>query len=59
MMRYMVDERYPASAEERSAAKYANHKLLDYDAMRAKVKKLVEKPDKDVTKLPRAEKETL
>ena len=26
--------------------------------MRAKVKKLVEKPDKDVTKLPRAEKET-
>jgi hypothetical protein len=25
--------------------------------MRAKVKKLVEKPDKDVTKLPRAEKE--
>lgn len=32
-------------------------KLLDYDALRAKVKKLVEKPDKDVTKLPRAEKE--
>lgn len=26
--------------------------------MRAKVKKLVEKPDKDPTKLPRAEKET-
>jgi hypothetical protein len=26
--------------------------------MRAKVKKLVEKPDKDATKLPRAEKET-
>lgn len=38
--------------------KKRNHKLLDYDAMRAKVKKLVEKPDKDVTKLPRAEKET-
>ncbi|KAI9796179.1 MAG: BAR adaptor protein Hob3 [Candelina submexicana] len=37
--------------------KKRNHKLLDYDAMRAKVKKLVEKPDKDVTKLPRAEKE--
>lgn len=26
--------------------------------MRAKVKKLVEKPDKDVTKLPRAERDT-
>jgi hypothetical protein len=38
--------------------KKRNHKLLDYDALRAKVKKLVEKPDKDVTKLPRAEKET-
>lgn len=38
--------------------KKRNNKLLDYDAMRAKVKKLVEKPDKDVTKLPRAEKET-
>ncbi|KAF2841686.1 putative BAR adaptor protein [Patellaria atrata CBS 101060] len=34
------------------------NKQLDYDAMRAKVKKLTEKPDKDVTKLPRAEKET-
>ena len=37
--------------------KKRNHKLLDYDSMRSKVKKLVEKPDKDVTKLPRAEKE--
>jgi len=37
--------------------KKRGHKLLDYDALRAKVKKLVEKPDKDVTKLPRAEKE--
>jgi len=37
--------------------KKRNHKLLDYDSMRAKVKKLVEKPDKDVAKLPRAEKE--
>lgn len=37
--------------------KKRQNKLLDYDAMRAKVKKLVEKPDKDVTKLPRAEKE--
>ncbi|KAG2412691.1 reduced viability upon starvation protein [Aspergillus terreus] len=38
--------------------KKRNHKLLDYDAMRAKVKRLVEKPDKDATKLPRAERET-
>jgi bridging integrator 3 len=37
--------------------KKRNHKLLDYDAMRSKVKRLVDKPDKDVTKLPRAEKE--
>ncbi|OAL30652.1 protein hob3 [Fonsecaea nubica] len=37
--------------------KKRNNKLLDYDSMRSKVKKLVEKPDKDVTKLPRAEKE--
>ncbi|KAK3716784.1 BAR adaptor protein Hob3 [Vermiconidia calcicola] len=33
-------------------------KMLDYDAMRAKVKKLTEKPDKDPGKLPRTEKET-
>lgn len=38
--------------------KKRNHKLLDYDAMRSKVKKLVEKPDKDATKLPRTERET-
>lgn len=38
--------------------KKRNHKLLDYDATRAKVKKLVEKPDKDPTKLPRAERES-
>ncbi|KAI9677512.1 MAG: BAR adaptor protein Hob3 [Caeruleum heppii] len=37
--------------------KKRNNKLLDYDALRARVKKLAEKPDKDVTKLPRAEKE--
>ncbi|KAH8602464.1 protein hob3, partial [Bisporella sp. PMI_857] len=37
--------------------KKRNNKMIDYDAMRAKVKKLAEKPDKDVTKLPRAEKE--
>jgi hypothetical protein len=45
-------------ADKQLGIKKRNHKLLDYDAMRAKVKKLVEKPDKDVTKLPRAEKET-
>jgi amphiphysin len=38
--------------------KKRNHKLLDYDAMRSKVKRLVEKPDKDATKLPRTERET-
>ncbi|CAK1365749.1 unnamed protein product [Cercospora beticola] len=38
--------------------KKRNHKMLDYDAMRSKVKKLVEKPDKDPSKLPRTEKET-
>jgi len=38
--------------------KKRNHKLLDYDATRAKVKKLVEKPDKDPAKLPRAERES-
>lgn len=37
--------------------KKRNHKLLDFDSMRSKVKRLVDKPDKDVTKLPRAEKE--
>ncbi|CAM1502683.1 Fc.00g074590.m01.CDS01 [Cosmosporella sp. VM-42] len=37
--------------------KKRSHKLLDYDALRAKVKRLVEKPDKDATKLPRTEKE--
>lgn len=37
--------------------KKRNHKLLDYDQMRAKVKKLVEKPDNDPGKLPRTEKE--
>lgn len=37
--------------------KKRNNKLLDYDALRARVRKLVDKPDKDATKLPRAEKE--
>ncbi|KAK7184292.1 BAR adaptor protein Hob3 [Paraphaeosphaeria minitans] len=34
-----------------------DHKALDYDRTRAQVKKLTDKPDKDVTKLPRAEKD--
>jgi len=37
--------------------KKRNHKMLDYDSMRSKVKRLVEKPDKDPAKLPRTEKE--
>ena len=37
--------------------KKRNHKMMDYDAMRAKVRKLTEKPDKDPNKLPRAERE--
>lgn len=37
--------------------KKRSHKLLDYDALRARVKRLVEKPDKDATKLPRTERE--
>ncbi|KAK3117323.1 BAR adaptor protein Hob3 [Teratosphaeriaceae sp. CCFEE 6253] len=37
--------------------KKRNNKLLDYDAVRAKVRKLTEKPDKDPSKLPRTEKE--
>lgn len=37
--------------------KKRQHKMLDYDSMRAKVKKLTEKPDKDPGKLPRTEKE--
>lgn len=47
----------PDTTSLRQGIKKRGHKLLDYDALRAKVKKLVEKPDKDVTKLPRAEKE--
>jgi len=37
--------------------KKRQHKLTDYDGLRARVKKLTEKPDKDVTKLPTAERE--
>ena len=35
----------------------APNKLTDYDGLRAKVKRLTEKPDKDASKLPTAEKE--
>ncbi|KZZ95775.1 protein hob3 [Ascosphaera apis ARSEF 7405] len=37
--------------------KKRNARLKDYDSVRAKVKRLVEKPDKDPAKLPRMEKE--
>ncbi|KAK8169896.1 BAR domain-containing protein [Phyllosticta citrichinensis] len=37
--------------------KKRGHKQTDYDAMRSKVRKLTDKPDKDPTKLPRAEKD--
>jgi len=39
--------------------KKRNHKMLDYDSMRSKVKRLTEKPDKDPAKLPRTEKEQM
>ncbi|BFZ61463.1 BAR adaptor protein Hob3 [Saitoella coloradoensis] len=41
------------------AIKKRNHKLLDYDALRAKVRKLTDKPSDDVVKLPRAEQEAM
>ncbi|KAK6435694.1 BAR adaptor protein Hob3 [Oleoguttula sp. CCFEE 5521] len=37
--------------------KKRNHKMLDYDSVRARVRKLTEKPDRDPGKLPRTEKE--
>jgi len=39
------------------AIKKRQNKLTDYDGLRAKVKRLTEKPDKDPAKLPLAEKE--
>ncbi|CAM0139640.1 unnamed protein product [Umbelopsis sp. WA50703] len=39
------------------AIKRRNKKLLDYDAMRSKVRKLVDKPSEDAQRLPRAEQE--
>lgn len=44
--------------EINEAIKKRNHKLIDHDAGRAKVKKLTDKPSDDPTKLPRAEKES-
>lgn len=42
-----------ALPEVKMAMEKRAKKLLDYDAQRAKVKKLVEKPDNDASKLPR------
>lgn len=42
---------------ESAGIKKRQHKMLDYDSMRSKVKRLTEKPDKDPAKLPRTEKE--
>lgn len=39
------------------AIKKRDHKKQDYDVAKAKVRRLVEKPAKDASKLPRAEKE--
>ncbi|QLG71366.1 hypothetical protein HG535_0B04080 [Zygotorulaspora mrakii] len=39
------------------AVKKREHKKRDYDAAKAKVRRLVDKPAKDASKLPRAEKE--
>ncbi|CCH60929.1 hypothetical protein TBLA_0D04330 [Henningerozyma blattae CBS 6284] len=39
------------------AIKKRDHKKQDYDASKAKVRRLIEKPAKDASKLPRAEKE--
>ncbi|AET38442.1 amphiphysin-like protein RVS161 Ecym_2742 [Eremothecium cymbalariae DBVPG len=43
--------------EIEGAIKKRDHKKQDYDAAKAKVRRLVDKPAKDATKLPRAEKE--
>ncbi|KAB8349538.1 hypothetical protein FH972_023564 [Carpinus fangiana] len=40
-----------------SGIKKREHKQMDFDRMRAQVKRLTEKPDKDATKLPRTERE--
>jgi len=43
--------------EVNDVIKRRNKKLLDYDAMRSKVRKLVDKPSEDPQRLPRAEEE--
>ncbi|KAI8971965.1 hypothetical protein BDF20DRAFT_825615, partial [Mycotypha africana] len=43
--------------EINEAVKRRNKKLLDYDAQRSKVRKLIDKPSDDPQKLPRAEQE--
>ncbi|KAG0002484.1 hypothetical protein BGZ65_002596, partial [Modicella reniformis] len=43
--------------EIQEAIRRRNKKLLDYDNARSKVRKLVERPSEDATKLPRAEHE--
>ncbi|CAI4295124.1 hypothetical protein SCAW_036240 [Saccharomyces cerevisiae] len=43
--------------EIEEAIKKRDHKKQDFDAAKAKVRKLVDKPAKDASKLPRAEKE--
>ncbi|ORZ26714.1 BAR adaptor protein Hob3 [Lobosporangium transversale] len=48
---------YSYFPEINEAIRRRNKKLLDYDNARSKVRKLVEKPSEDSTKLPRAEHE--
>ncbi|BEI89465.1 uncharacterized protein CcaverHIS019_0208270 [Cutaneotrichosporon cavernicola] len=40
-----------------AAIEKRNHKMLDYDSTRSKVRKMVEKPSDDAAKLPRAQAE--
>ncbi|ODQ67141.1 BAR-domain-containing protein [Nadsonia fulvescens var. elongata DSM 6958] len=44
-------------ADINEAIKKRDHKLLDYDSLRAKTRRLAEKPSDDVQKLPRLEKD--
>ncbi|KAF9933780.1 hypothetical protein BGZ67_004151 [Mortierella alpina] len=48
---------YAYFPEINEAIRKRNKKLLDYDSARSKVRKLVERPSEDSTKLPRAEHE--
>ncbi|KAF9577657.1 hypothetical protein BGW38_007003, partial [Lunasporangiospora selenospora] len=48
---------YAYFPEVNEAVRRRNKKLLDYDNARSKVRKLVERPSEDATKLPRAEHE--